>query len=185
MMKKILLLLSLVLTGSACGPKADPNAQIRLAVQQTVAAIPTPARTPYPPPQILPTSTPFGLQGIFCEYQFCIGHPADVAFFDVSAQHNPLAPSSVSQGILATYNSNATLFIQVVWQDAPGVTDPQFMIDLILQYGVDTRNGSVEPILIGDLNVFYVPITPTPGAASILPYGGPAAWTCGGRALSW
>jgi hypothetical protein len=120
---------------------------------------------------------------LFCEYQFCIGHPADMAFFDVNAQRNPAAPSTASQGILAAFNS--ALFIQVVWQNASGITDPQFMIDLILQYGADTRNGSVQPLLIGDLNVFYVPITPTASAASTLPYGGAAAWTCGGRAFAW
>jgi hypothetical protein len=164
---------------SACGPKTpDAREQIRTAVQQTVAALPT--YTPYPP---LPTQTPAGLTGLFCEYQFCIGHPADMAFFDVNAQRNPAAPSTASQGILAAFNS--ALFIQVVWQNGSGITDPQFMIDLILQYGADTRNGSVQPLLIGDLNVFYVPITPTASAASTLPYGGAAAWTCGGRAFAW
>ncbi len=168
---------------AACGP-STPSAdeQVRLAVQQTVAAKPT--WTPYPPPRIAPTATIAPLDGLFCEYQFCIGHPADMALYDVSAvQSNQATPSSAAQGILAAYNAN--LFIQLVWQDAPGVTDPQFMIDLILQYGADTRSGSVEPMLIGNLNVFYVPITPTPGAASTLPYGGAAAWTCGGRAFAW
>jgi hypothetical protein len=165
---------------SSCGPaKPSVDEQISIAVQQTVAAIPT--FTPYPPPVILPTSTPVNLAGIFCEYQFCIGHPAEMAFFDVSAQRNPTAPSTASQGILAAYN--AKLFIQFVSQDAPGSSDPQFMIDLILDTKVDTRNGDLDPLLIGNLNVLYIPITTT--ASPILPNGGVAAWICGGRAFAW
>jgi len=162
---------------SACGPKADPNSQIRTAVEQTVAAIPT--FTPYPPAPAAPT--PLTLQGLFCEYQFCIGHPVEMAFFDVSAQRDPSAPSSASQGILAAYNSK--LFIQLLWQEAPGVSDPQFMLDLIVDDRVDTRSSGVVPVLVGPLNVFYVPITST--ATPVLPYGGAAAWTCGGRAFAW
>ncbi len=176
----VLLCLGCLLAG--CGP-ATPSVsqQIEVAVEETVGAIPT--YTPYPLPTIPASPTAITLAGLYCEYQFCIGHPVDMAFFDVSAQRNPAAPSTASQGILAAYS--ATRFIQVVWQEAPGVTDPQFMIDLILQYGVDTRNGSVEPIVSGALNVFYVPITPTPNAAVTLPYGGAAAWICGGRAFAW
>src|SRR5574341_218883 len=119
---------------SACGPKTpDPGEQIRAAVQQTVAALPT--DTPYPPQ---PTQTPASLAG---------------------------------------------LFIEVLWQDAPGVSDPQFMIELILDDRVDTRSGDLNPLLIGDLNVLYVPIATS--ATPLLPYGGAAAWTCGGRAFAW
>jgi hypothetical protein len=167
----------ILLITTACGPKADPNAQIRTAVEQTVAAIPT--FTPFPAPPAPPTSA--GLGGIFCEYQFCIGHPVEMAFFDVSAQRNPASPSTGSQGILAAYNAN--LFIQVMWQSAPGISDPQFMLDLILNDQVDTRSGSVEPLLVGPLNVFYAPITTT--ATAVLPYGGAAAWLCSGRAFAW
>ena len=107
-----------------------------------------------------------------------------MAFYDVSAvQTNQNSPSTVGQGILAAYNRS--LFIQVIWQDASGATDPQFMLDVITQSAGDTKNGSVEPILVGNLNVFYVPITPTPGAAATLPYGSATAWLCGQRALAW
>jgi len=165
---------------TACGlTLPGVNEQINMAVQQTVAAIPT--FTPYPSPVSLPTSTPASLTGLFCEYQFCIGHPSDMAFFDVTAQRDPTAPSTASQGILAAYN--AKLFIQFVWQDAPGSTDPQFMLDLILDTKVDTRNGALDPLLIGNLNVIYVPITTS--ATPVLPNGGAAAWICGGRAFAW
>jgi len=82
-----------------------------------------PLSTPYPPP------TPFDLAGLFCEYQFCVGHPVDMAFYDVSAQQNLGTPSSYGQGLIAAYNSG--LFIQMVWQSSPGSADPQFMLDLI------------------------------------------------------
>jgi hypothetical protein len=180
-LKKFLILLFVsFLLITACGP-ATPgiDEQINSAVQQTVSAIPT--YTPYPPPIILPTATPVGLAGLFCEYQFCIGHPAEMAFFDVSAQRNPTAPSTTSQGLLAAYNAN--LFIQLIWQDAPGNNDPQFMFDLILDSKVDTRNGALDPLLIGDLNILYIPITTT--ATPVLPNGGVAAWICGGRAFAW
>jgi len=150
-----------------------------MAVRQTIAAIPT--YTPYPPPHFPPTATPINLSGLFCEYQFCIGHPVDMAFFDVSAQRNPAAPSTISQGLMAAYNAN--LFIQIIWQNAPGAPDAQFMLDLVMNKALDSRAGNLDPFAIGNLTVLYVPIATT--ATPLLPYGGAAAWTCGGRAFSW
>ena len=164
---------------SACAPKPDPNVQIQVAVMQTIAAIPTPREQPSPPP--LPTPTLFDLRGLFCEYQFCIGHPVDMAFYDVSAQNNPASPSTYSQGLLAAFNGN--LFIQVIWQLAPGTADPQFMLDLILDEEVDTRVGAPDVKLIREMNVIHTPITST--ASPILPYGAAGAWTCGERAFVW
>lgn len=184
-MKRLLPLVApFLLFSAACGsqtPTISREQQIQLAVAGTLSSLPR--STPVPPPTAQPTFTPMALSGLYCEYQFCIGHPADMAFYDVSAAQNQASPSNYSQGILAAYSSK--LFIQVMWQPAPSTTDPQFMLDLITQYGGDTRNGSVQPKLMGQLNVFYVPITPTPGAASTLPYGGTAAWLCGGRAFAW
>lgn len=170
------LLLVLILT--ACAPKPDPNVQIQVAVLQTLAAMPT--GTSQPPPIPLPTATPFDLAGLFCEYRFCVGHPTDMAFFDVSAQKNPAAPSTYSQGILAAFNAN--LFIQMIWQIAPGTADPQFMLDLILD-DVDTRVGALDVKLIRDMNVIYTPITST--ATPVLPFGAAGAWICGERAFAW
>jgi len=165
----------------ACGPKqaTDPNAQIRQAVAATVAAIPT--YTPYPQPTPYPSPTPITLTGVFCEYQFCIGHPPDIAFFDVSAQRNPASPSTYGQGILAAFNAN--LFIEMLWQHAPGTADPKFLLDLILEPEVDTRVGNMDVKLIRDMNVLYTPITTT--ATDVLPNGGAAAWTCGERVFAW
>lgn len=145
---------------------------------QTVAAIPTATAPPLSTP--LPTATPFDLVGLFCEYQFCVGHPADMAFFDVSAQKNPASPSTYSQGLIAAFNAN--LFIQMIWQFAPGTADPQFILDLILD-DVDTRVGALNVKLIRDMNVIYTPITST--ATPVLPFGAAGAWICGERAFAW
>ena len=173
---KLFLLTTFILT--ACATKPDPNIAIQVAVNSTLAAIASP--TAAPPATPFPTPTPFDLKGLFCEYQFCIGHPNDVAFFDVSAQKNAASPSTYSQGVLAAFNGN--LFIQVVWQISPGTADPQFMLDLILD-DVDTRLGTLEVSLLHDMNVIYTPISST--ATPILPFGGAGAWICGERAFAW
>ena len=166
----------LILT--ACSPKSDPSSQVNQAVVQTLAAMPVSTLQPLPTPN--PTSTPFDLKGLFCEYQFCVGHPVDMAFFDVNAQNNNASPSTYSQGLIAAFNGN--LFIQMVWQLSPGTADPQFMLDLILD-DVDTRVGNLDVKLIRDMNVIYVPITST--ATPVLPFGAAGAWVCGERAFAW
>jgi hypothetical protein len=176
MRSRLLIILAVILT--ACAPKPDPNVQIQVAVMQTLAAMPTTTPQPLAPP--LPTPTAFDLKGLFCEYQFCVGHPVDMAFFDVSAQNNPAAPSSYSQGLIAAFNGN--LFIQMTWQLAPGTADPQFMLDLILDE-VDMRVGNLDVKLVRDMNVVYTPITST--ASPILPFGAAGAWICGERAFAW
>jgi hypothetical protein len=172
----ILLLITLILT--ACAPKPDLNSQINQAVAATLRAIPP--STPQPIPTPYPSPTPFDLKGLFCEYQFCVGHPADMAFFDVSARNNPASPSTYTQGMIASFNGN--LFIQMIWQLSPGSVDPQFMLDLILD-DVDTRVGNLDVKLIRDMNVIYTPITTT--ATPVLPFGAAGAWICGERAFAW
>ena len=104
-----------------------------------------------------------------------------MAYFDVSAQQNPAAPSSYGQGMIAALNAN--LFIQVIWQAAPGASDPQFMLDLILDDEIDTRQGNLEVKLIRNMNVMYTAITSS--ATTLLPFGGSGAWICGDRAFAW
>ena len=104
-----------------------------------------------------------------------------MAFFDVSAQQNPGAPSAYTQGILAAYSAN--LFVQVMWQIAPGATDPAFMLDLILDDNLDLMNGSPAPVTINSLTALYAPISST--ATSLLPEGAAAAWICKDRAFVW
>jgi hypothetical protein len=172
-------LLLFLSAGCSRTPTPDPNAQIQRAVAATLAAISTP--TPVPTSTPHPSPTPFSLAGLFCEYQFCIGHPIEMAFFDVSAQQNPAAPSSYSQGILAALNAN--LFIQVIWQTAPGAADPKFLLDALIDPQVDTREGGMDVMLVRKMNVMYTQIAST--ATPILPHGGAGAWTCGDRVFAW
>jgi hypothetical protein len=171
-------LVLIILIISACAPKPDPNIQIQVAVLSTLTALPAATSAPIPTPY--PTPTQFNLAGLFCEYQFCIGHPVDMALFDVNAQSGATSSSNYSQGLLAAFSEN--LFIQVMWQLASGSTDPQFMLDLILD-DVDTRTGTLDVKLIRDMNVVFTPITTT--ATTVLPFGGAGAWICGERAFAW
>jgi hypothetical protein len=182
-MRQFLIAITLVTILASCSfpnKTTTPTLPAEDAVATTLAMIPS-TNTPQPLPTAMPTATLFDLKGLFCEYQFCIGHPLDMAFYDVSAQQNAGSPSTYSQGILATYNAN--LFIQVMWQIAPGAADPQFLLDLIVDQGLDTRVGSQEVKLVRDMNVIYTPITTT--ATPVLPFGGAAAWTCGDRVFAW
>jgi hypothetical protein len=110
-----------------------------------------------------------------------MGHPIDMAYFDVNAKTNAATPSTYSQGLIAAFNPS--LFIQMTWQLAPDTADPQFMLDLILGEGVDTRIGKLDVKLFRDMNVIFSPITST--ASPVLPFGGAAAWICGDRAFAW
>ncbi len=176
-----ILALVLVLILSACAPRSpqpDPQTAIASAVAATVASIPT--VTPYPLPTPYPTPTPIPLRGLFCEYAFCIGHPPNMAFYDVRAAQDQTSPSAYEQGMLASYSQN--LFLLFIWQTAPPESDPQILLDLIID-DVDERSGNLDVRLIGRLNVFYIPITTT--ATPLLPYGGAAAWACGDRLFAW
>src|SRR5512134_1464480 len=120
--RSLFFILLFILT--ACGRRTqDPNILIDQAVAATLAAMPRPTLAPLPIPTIYPTPTAFDLRGLFCEYQFCVGHPFDMSFFDVSAQQNAGSPSTYAQGLLASYNAN--LLIQMIWQISPGTADPQ------------------------------------------------------------
>src|SRR6266511_4902345 len=105
--RSLIFILLFILT--ACIKRADPNTQIDQAVAATLSSIPTSTSNPIPTPY--PSPTPFDLRGLFCEYEFCMGHPYDMAFFDVSAQQNAGAPSTYTQGIIASFNAN--LFFQM------------------------------------------------------------------------
>jgi hypothetical protein len=177
----IILISGIVITSCSFPGRAaaTPIISVDSAVATTLASVTT--RTPIPLPTILPTATPLDLKGLFCEYQFCIGHPQDMAFYDVNAQQNVGSPSTYSAGILASYNAN--LFLQVMWQISPGGADPTFLLNLILNAQTDAQTGSQEVKLIRNMNVIYTPITSS--ASPSLPHGGAAAWTCGDRVFAW
>ena len=186
-MKKYPLLfptLSLVLfLLASCAPKKvvtpDPNFLISQAVAATVAAIPTVA--PAIPPTPYPTPTPVSLAGLFCEYQFCIGHPVGMAFYDHLATINVRAPSAYNNGFLASYQI-PNILINLIWLQAPGTSDPKFLLDTLLDDQADAPTGSLEVKLIHNMNVVYTPITTT---ISEFPFGGAGAWTCGDRVFAW
>src|SRR5512140_622080 len=107
MRRLLIVLISCFLFISACGSNlGGPTKEqlVQIAVAQTLSSLPR--NTAVPPSTPYPTFTPIPLSGTYCEYQFCIGHPADMAFYDVSAAQNQASPSTYSRGILAAYNSN-------------------------------------------------------------------------------
>ena len=104
-----------------------------------------------------------------------------MAFFDVSAVQNQAAPSTFSQGLIAALNGN--IFIQAMWQTAPGAADPKFLMDALIVPSTDTTQGSLDVLRVRDMNVVYTPITST--ATPLLPFGGAGAWTCGDRVFAW
>ncbi len=175
----LLVLYLLALLFASCAPKPSFESQLQQAVAATVAALPT--QTPYSTLEIHSLPTLLNLSGLFCEYQFCIGHPPEIAFFDVSAQRDPVTPSNYTQGLMAAYNTN--LFIELIWQHAPGTSDPKFLLDLILEGEMDELTGKMDVMLIREMNVLYSAISTT--TTDILPYGGTAAWTCGDRVFAW
>jgi hypothetical protein len=176
-------LLILVLIVSACGRRTqDPNILIDQAVAATVAAMPRPTSVSLPISTPFPTPTAFSLEGLFCEYKFCIGHPADMAFYDVTAvTSNQGTPSTYQTGLMAAYSGG--LVLQLMWQFSPGSADPSFLLNLIIEDGLDTTVGAQEIKLIRDMNVVYTPLTST--VTPVLPYGAAAAWTCGDRVFAW
>jgi len=181
-MRRVMILLSAVLTGCTfLQPTQDPNLLIQQAVAGTLAAQP-PTFTPAPLPTPYPSPTPMTLAGLFCEYQFCIGHPVSMAFYDHLAAQNPLTPSTYANGFLAAYQLPGML-INVIWLQAPGTADPQFLLDTLLDDQADTRTGSLDVKLVRGMNVMYTPITTT--ISPDVPFGGAAAWTCGDRVFAW
>jgi hypothetical protein len=169
---------------TSCAPKkiiptVDPSLQINQAVAATLAAIPT--ATPPILPTPLPTPTAFNLTGVYCEYQFCIGHPASMAFYDHLATLDVRTPSAYSNGFLASYQI-PNLLINLIWLQAPGTSDPKFLLDTILDDQADTPTRSLEVKLVHNMNVVYTPITTN---INEFPFGSAGAWTCGDRVFAW
>ncbi len=165
---------------SSCSlaPTPSPSIEIQLAVAQTLQALPT--RTPYPTPVILPTPTLASLSGLFCEYQFCIGHPNYMAFADANDKTNP---SSYGNGKIFAFQQD--LVILLTWTQAVGSPDPQTTLQAVMEPSGDTTAGSMNIQQIGDFSVAIMPITPPAQAAASLPFGGIATWVCGDRVFVW
>lgn len=174
------LALILALTGFWVSNRADANqetARIQAAVAATLAQIssPTPEPTSAEPPP-----TPLALEGIFCEYGFCIGHPAEIYLVDASTIRNPAAPSTRAYGIL--FGFSPSLFLQTVWT----TSGPAFDYAVTQRYILEEKDallGGVDVQLVRNLNVYTQAIGPT--ASDILPFGAVAVWQCGGRDFAW
>jgi hypothetical protein len=82
---------------------------------------------------------------------------------------------------LLAYSSG--MVIQLLWQSAPGTSDSQFLMDLILDKDVDTRTSQPVARSIRDMSVLFSPIATT--ATPVLPFGGVASWNCGDRVFAW
>ncbi len=168
----------LAFTVSCASPTPNPQAQIQAAVAATLAAIPP--NTPAPIPTPYPTSTPVSLVNLFCSYRFCIGHPQDAYLIDQGARRNPPIPSTYDYGVLFSYSTN--LFLQMAWTLSGPSFDPQGAMRLIMDE-TEQFQGGMETILTPTLNIFYIPINIS--SQSTLPFGGMAAWQCGGRNFVW
>jgi len=105
-----------------------------------------------------------------------------MAFYDHLASINPLIPSEFKNGFIAAYRIPAVV-INVIWLEAPGTSDPQFLLDTILDDQADTRSGNLEIKLVRGMNVMYTSITTT--ISPDVPFGGAGAWTCGDRVFAW
>jgi hypothetical protein len=169
--------LIVILSSCSAKPTPSPQAQIEAAVAATLANIPT--YTPYPLPTEVPTPTPFSLDGVFCEYSFCLGHPADVYLLDDGARRNPPVPSGYTSGVLFGYTQS--LFLQFTWRVSDPNFDAQSAMRLVLEES-EQFQGNFDVQLFGDLNVYYQPITTV---TTVLPYGAIATWQCGGRDFMW
>lgn len=183
MRKLILAFFVTIIVLAACAPKNDEAERQRAIAQSviaTMAAIPTYTPYPtYPPP---PTPRP-PLQGVFCEYGFCIGHPVDFPFYDLNvAEKGVGAPSSYTSGKLLGFK-NDFAFITVFWVQSTGTWDPSGLIDVTLTEFGDTPTGSLDIDLVGPLNVAVQPLTPKDSVT--LRAGLAANWRCGDRDFVW
>ncbi len=176
----ISLILFLLAACSSKTPTPDPNLIIRQSVAATIAAMPI-VPTPIPPTPY-PSPTPLSLAGLFCEYEFCIGHPMGMAFYDHLASQNPLTPSEYKNGFLAAYQI-PSMVINLIWIQAPGTADPQFLLDTILDDQSDTRTGTMDVKLVRGMNVMFTQITTI--ISPDIPFGAAGAWTCGDRVFAW
>jgi hypothetical protein len=160
---------------AACGPK--PSSPLA-GPTDTPAVSALPTYTPYP------TFTPvpaLELTGLYCEYEFCIGHPAGIPLFDLEVVNQTVTSrSSYAQGNLIGFDPQFYVFL--VWSQSAGEFDPAAMIDFILRG--DQPQDTIFSESLGGRTVSYVLLASTQ-SPDVLPYGLAAAWKCGDRAFGW
>ena len=183
--KRIFLTLSLLaVMVTACQSSTDDfRRQVATAVAATVAAqpVPTEARTqvPYTP---YPTSTPYptpSLSGLFCSYEFCIGHPVDLSFIDAVFTRDQSTTSNYAYGIILAFRQN--LFMQIQWTLKAGEARPYAMLDLVRDK--DASLDSIQVDQFGKVVVTYDTLVATSTAE--LPHGMIATWECADREFGW
>jgi len=172
----ITLLFALLLYG--CRPKQQPDLaqEITNAVVGTLSAIPTPTLAPTPTPY-----TTQALSGLFCEYEFCIGHPARVPLFDAKRDANPAEFSAYGGGRIAGYRDD--MFVILAWVASSGPWDPGGMMEVLQAEFATRANGDYRIDLLGDLNVAFQPVAAPP--ASVFTGGLSATWRCADRDFVW
>jgi hypothetical protein len=104
-----------------------------------------------------------------------------MAFYDHMATLNLRTPSAYNSGFISSYQI-PNIIISMIWLQAPGTSDPKFLLDTLLDDQTDAQSGSLEVKLIRNMNVIYTPITTT---ISEVPFGSAGAWTCGDRVFAW
>jgi hypothetical protein len=158
---------------AACGPyRGEPPSA------PTAAPPAVPTATPYPTYTLYPTAD---LSGLYCEYDFCIGHPPEIPFFDLEVANQALTErSSYAQGNLIGFDHQLYLFL--IWSQLPGEFDPAAMIDRVLLD--DSAQSTTFSESLGGRTVTYVALASTP-SPDVLPHGLAAAWRCADRAFGW
>lgn len=185
MKKKIFLWLFLfVLT--ACRPAAatpDWQTAVQHGVSATLTALPAPTLTApesSPCPTLMPTPH-VDLHNRFCEYDFCLGHPAETYFFDALMVKDTRSASNYVYGVLMTYQPN--FFMQFNWSLLSGEPDPYEMLAVTAGDDVIDLNA----LDVQQIEGWVVTMAPVLKTASpdTLPYGLVASWTCGDREFGW
>lgn len=182
-MRRLFFLSLLTLTLlAACGADPTPAPPQPDVVATSVAAALT-ALPQAAPPTPYPTYTPYptaDLSGLFCEYQFCLGHPANFPLFDLEVVNNYTTNrSDYSQGNLIGFNDQ--LYIFVVWNQFSGQFDPNVALTIVLGEDLPGRT-----IISEDMNgraVTYLTLESTP--SEVVPFGLAAVWKCGDRWFGW
>lgn len=176
-------LLLLLLLLPACQPRpatlsTPPVDVVGTSVAAALTAIPPrPTYTPYP------TQTPYptpNLSGLFCEYEFCIGHPPDMPFFDLEVVNDYTTNRSrYDQGMLIGFSDDLYLF--TAWSRLYSNYDPNVMLTVVLQ--ADPPQETRLTVNLSGWPVTYVALLSTP--STLLPHGLAAAWQCGDRQFGW
>lgn len=154
-----------------------PVDEVATRVAATLTAWPT-MTLPKPPPTPTPYPTD-DLVGLFCEYEFCIGHPPHFPFFDLQVINSLTTRSEYAQGNLIGFNNQ--LYIFLIWSQYSGEFEPKAALNFTL--GEDQPAPLILTENIGGRSVTYVKLESTP--SNLLPYGLAAVWKCGGRWFGW